>query len=66
MSAPGPDVILIGEMRDVETVQTAVAAAQTGHLVLSTLHTIDAQQTVERIINFFRPICTRKFAWNSR
>ncbi len=48
-----PDVILIGEMRDVETVQTAVAAAQTGHLVLSTLHTIDAQQTVERIINFF-------------
>jgi twitching motility protein PilT len=48
-----PDVILIGEMRDVETVQTAIAAAQTGHLVLSTLHTIDAVQTVERIINFF-------------
>lgn len=48
-----PDVILIGEMRDVETVQTAIAAAQTGHLVLSTLHTIDATQTVERIINFF-------------
>ncbi len=48
-----PDVILIGEMRDVETVQTAIAAAQTGHLVLSTLHTIDTVQTVERIINFF-------------
>jgi twitching motility protein PilT len=48
-----PDVILIGEMRDVETIQTAVAAAETGHLVLSTLHTIDAVQTVERIINYF-------------
>ena len=48
-----PDVILIGEMRDLETVNTAVAAAETGHLVLSTLHTIDAVQTVERIINFY-------------
>ena len=48
-----PDVILIGEMRDLETVQTAIAAAETGHLVLSTLHTMDAVQTVERIINFF-------------
>lgn len=48
-----PDVILIGEMRDLDTVQTAIAAAETGHLVLSTLHTIDAVQTVERIINFF-------------
>lgn len=48
-----PDVILIGEMRDLETVNTSVAAAQTGHLVLSTLHTIDAVQTVERIINFY-------------
>lgn len=48
-----PDVILIGEMRDLETVQTSIAAAETGHLVLSTLHTIDAVQTVERIINFF-------------
>jgi len=50
-----PDVILIGEMRDVETVQAAIDAAETGHLVLSTLHTINAQQTVERIINFFPP-----------
>jgi len=48
-----PDVILIGEMRDLETIQTAINAAETGHLVLSTLHTIDAVQTVERIINYF-------------
>ncbi len=48
-----PDVILIGEMRDLETIQTAVSAAETGHLVLSTLHTTDAVQTVERIINYF-------------
>lgn len=48
-----PDVILIGEMRDLETISTAIAAAETGHLVLSTLHTIDAVQTIERIINYF-------------
>ena len=48
-----PDVILIGEMRDVETIQTAIAASETGHLVFSTLHTVDAVQTVERIINYF-------------
>lgn len=48
-----PDVILIGEMRDQETIHTAIAAAETGHLVLSTLHTTDAVQTVERIINYF-------------
>jgi twitching motility protein PilT len=50
-----PDVILIGEMRDEETVQTALSAAETGHLVLSTLHTIDATETVNRIIDFFPP-----------
>ena len=50
-----PDVILIGEMRDTETVQAAIDAAETGHLVMSTLHTINAQQTMERIINFFPP-----------
>ena len=50
-----PDVIFIGEMRDAETMQTAIMAAGTGHLVLSTLHTIDATQTVDRIINFFPP-----------
>lgn len=48
-----PDVILIGEMRDLETISTAIAAAETGHLVLSTLHTMDAVQTIERIINYF-------------
>ena len=48
-----PDVILIGEMRDLETIQTAIAAAETGHLVFSTLHTTDAVQTVERVINYF-------------
>lgn len=50
-----PDVILIGEMRDVETVKIAIMAAETGHLVLSTLHTVDTIQTVERIINYFPP-----------
>ncbi|MBX7244790.1 MAG: PilT/PilU family type 4a pilus ATPase [Candidatus Sumerlaeaceae bacterium] len=48
-----PDVILIGEMRDLETINTAIASAETGHLVLSTLHTMDAVQTIERIINYF-------------
>jgi twitching motility protein PilT len=50
-----PDVILIGEMRDEETVRTALTAAQTGHLVLSTLHTLDAPETINRIIDFFPP-----------
>jgi twitching motility protein PilT len=48
-----PDVILIGEMRDVETVGAALTAAQTGHLVMSTLHTIDATETINRIIDFY-------------
>jgi len=48
-----PDVILIGEMRDTETVRAALQAAETGHLVLSTLHTVDATETVNRIIDFF-------------
>ena len=50
-----PDVILIGEMRDEETVQTALSAAETGHLVLSTVHTLDATETVNRLIDFFPP-----------
>jgi twitching motility protein PilT len=50
-----PDVILVGEMRDVETVRTALAAAETGHLVFSTLHTISATETINRIIDFFPP-----------
>src|ERR687885_561794 len=50
-----PDVILVGEMRDEETVSTALSAAETGHLVLSTLHTVDASETINRIIDFFPP-----------
>ncbi len=50
-----PDVILIGEMRDPETVRTALQAAETGHLVLSTLHTLNATETVNRIVDFFPP-----------
>jgi twitching motility protein PilT len=50
-----PDTILIGELRDAETAQTALQAAESGHLVLSTLHTIDAAETVGRIIEFFPP-----------
>lgn len=50
-----PDVILIGEMRDRETISSALKAAETGHLVFSTLHTIDAVQTINRIINAFEP-----------
>jgi len=50
-----PDVILVGEMRDFETIQTAITAAETGHLVLSTLHTTDATETINRIIAVFPP-----------
>jgi len=50
-----PDVICIGEMRDLETIQTALTAAETGHLVLATIHTPDAVQTVDRIIDVFTP-----------
>ena len=50
-----PDVILVGEMRDQETVKAALAASETGHFVMSTLHTTDAQETVNRIIDFFPP-----------
>jgi twitching motility protein PilT len=50
-----PDVIVVGEMRDLETISTAIRAAETGHLVLGTLHTTDASQTVDRIIDVFQP-----------
>ena len=50
-----PDVILVGEMRDLETISTAITAAETGHLVFSTLHTIGANQTIDRIIDVFPP-----------
>ena len=50
-----PDVILVGEMRDTETVKAALAAAETGHFVMSTLHTTDAAETINRVIDFFPP-----------
>jgi twitching motility protein PilT len=50
-----PDVILVGEMRDFETIETAILAAETGHLVLSTLHTLDAAETVNRIVAVYPP-----------
>jgi twitching motility protein PilT len=50
-----PDVILLGEMRDFETIETALLAAETGHLVLSTLHTLDATETINRIVAVFPP-----------
>ncbi len=55
-----PDVVVIGEMRDEETVRTALSAAETGHLVLSTLHTIDVMETVYRILDFFPPELERQ------
>jgi twitching motility protein PilT len=50
-----PDVILVGEMRDLETISTAITAAETGHLVFATLHTADAPQTIDRIVDVFPP-----------
>ena len=50
-----PDVIMVGEMRDIETVRAALSAAETGHLVLATLHTVDAQDTINRVVDFFTP-----------
>ena len=50
-----PDVILLGELRDLETVETALHAAETGHLVLATLHTVDAMETIGRLVGMFPP-----------
>lgn len=50
-----PDIILVGEMRDLETISIAVTAAETGHLVLSTLHTVGAAKTIDRIVDVFPP-----------
>jgi twitching motility protein PilT len=50
-----PDVILVGEMRDFETIETALTASETGHLVMSTLHTLNATETINRIISVFPP-----------
>ena len=55
-----PDVILVGEMRDYETIETALTAAETGHLVMSTLHTMDATETINRIISVFPPYHQRQ------
>jgi twitching motility protein PilT len=55
-----PDVILVGEMRDFETIETALTAAETGHLVMSTLHTVDATETINRIISAFPPYHQRQ------
>jgi twitching motility protein PilT len=55
-----PDVILVGEMRDYETIETAMTAAETGHLVMSTLHTMDAAETINRIIGVFPPYHQRQ------
>jgi twitching motility protein PilT len=55
-----PDVILVGEMRDLETIETALTASETGHLVMSTLHTLDAAETVNRIISVFPPFHQRQ------
>ena len=55
-----PDVILVGEMRDHETIETALTAAETGHLVLSTLHTLDAAETINRVISVFPPFHQRQ------
>jgi len=57
-----PDVILLGEMRDYETIQTAMTAAETGHLVLSSLHTIGAANTISRIIDVFEPSQQRQIS----
>ena len=53
-------MILVGEMRDEETVRTALSAAETGHLVLSTIHTVDAAESVNRIIDFFPQVEQRQ------
>ena len=50
-----PDVIFVGEMRDMETIETAMLAAETGHLLVSTLHTLDAVETINRIVSVFSP-----------
>ena len=61
-----PDVILVGEMRDLETISTALTAAETGHLVFATLHTQDTAQTIDRIIDVFPPTSRARCACSSR
>ena len=61
-----PDVILVGEMRDLETMEAAITAAETGHLVFSTLHTTGAARTVDRIIDAFPATSRSRSASSSR
>ena len=61
-----PDVILVGEMRDIETIETAILAAETGHLVMSTVHTLDATETITRIIAAFPEHAARRRGSSSR
>ena len=58
-----PDLVMVGEMRDLETIDTAIMAAETGHLVMSTLHTVDAPETISRIIAAFPKDSANRFAW---
>ena len=60
-----PDMILIGELRDAETAETALQAAESGHLVLSTMHTLDAAETIARMVEFFPAASRRRFARSS-
>lgn len=60
-----PDIIMVGEMRDLETISVALTAAETGHLVFATLHTQDAAQTIDRIIDVFPPFQQHRFAFSS-
>jgi len=59
-------VILVGEMRDLETISIALTAAETGHLVFATLHTQDAAQTVDRMVDVFPPPSSTRFACSCR
>jgi twitching motility protein PilT len=64
--AKDPDVILVGEMRDLETISTAITAAETGHLVFATLHTQDAPQTIDRSSTSSLRTSSSRFGCNSR
>ena len=57
-----PDVVLVGEMRDLETIDAAITAAETGHLVFGTLHTTGAAKTIDRIVNAFPTTSRSRFA----
>ncbi len=64
VSRQDPDVIFIGELRDLETVTAALQAAETGHLVISTLHTTDARETIDRVVDLFPPMQQHQARWS--